>query len=71
MSKYGAAVVYNGGQGKEHQLAIVRNAQGDTADLVVYDADTGQWSSENDVPRRDPADYGAGGGGGRTWHPHA
>lgn len=69
MSKFGDAVIYNGGTGKERQLALVRASHGDTADLVVFTEDGTQF--ENGVPRRDPSDYAAGGGGGRTWHPHS
>lgn len=65
--KYGTAVVFNGGAGKEKQLAFVVGGTGETKNLVVL-GDEGV-SHENSVPRRDPSDYAAGGGGGRTWHP--
>lgn len=66
MSKFGQAVVYNGGQGKEKQIAFVRSGNDTAADLVVLTEDGVKF--ENSVPRRDPSDYGRE-GGGRTWHP--
>lgn len=62
--KKGTAVNYNSGEG--NLLALVRGGTGDKTDLVVFGKDGA--SFENDVPRRDPSDYGAE-GGGRTWHP--
>lgn len=58
-------VIYNGGAGREHPLAFVVAAKGDTADLVVLNPDGVGY--ESDVPRRAPKDYAAG-GGGHTWH---
>lgn len=66
--QFGEAVVYNGGHGQERLLAFVRGGTGDQTDLVVMTKDGVQF--EENVPRRDPSDYGAE-GGGRTWHPAA
>ena len=64
--KEGTPVIYNGGEGKEKTLALVRGAEGNKLDLVVFGKDGASWV--NDVPRRDKADYGAE-GGGHTWTP--
>lgn len=60
-------VTYNGGEGKEHEYALVVKDNGDgNLDLLVADAN-GAWAHQNSVPRRDPSDYGPE-GGGHTWH---
>lgn len=62
--EFGEVVAYNDGDQK--QVAFVRSGTGDKTDLAVLTRNG--VSFENDVPRRDPSDYGAE-GGGRTWHP--
>lgn len=63
---YGKAVVFNGGEGKEHQLAfITKDHGGGTADLLVVTASGN--SALTSVPRRAPSEYGPE-GGGHTWH---
>jgi len=64
--QFGDAVIYNGGAGKERQLAFVRGGTGDQTDLAILSPSGVQF--EDNVPRRDPSDYGPE-GGGRTWHP--
>jgi hypothetical protein len=66
--KAGTPVIYNGGEGKENTLALVRGGDSDKLDLVVFTRDGASWV--NDVPRRDRADYGSE-GGGHTWRPVA
>jgi hypothetical protein len=62
--KFGDVVAFNDG---EHDLvALVRGGTGDQTDLAVLTKDGVKF--ENDVPRRDKADYGSE-GGGHTWHP--
>ena len=62
----GKGVRYN--TGTANTLALVKEIRSDgkIADLIVFDERTGASSLEEDVPRRDPADYGEE-GGGRTW----
>lgn len=62
--QFGSVVAFNDGQ--HNQVAFVRGGTGDTTDLAVLTKDGVQF--EENVPRRDPSDYGAE-GGGRTWHP--
>jgi hypothetical protein len=64
---FGDAVVYNGGEGAAHRLAFVTDVNdGNVINLAAMDGD-GNWTVHTDVPRRSPADYEAGGGGGHTW----
>jgi len=68
MVKFGDVVVYNGGEGKAHELALITNVWSDELlNLAVIDGD-GNWTIKTSVPRRSPADYEAGGGGGHTWY---
>lgn len=70
--QFGDAVVYNGGEGKSHELAFVTTPTAAIDDstgitnLYVVDGE-GNGSIKTDVPRRSPDDYEAGGGGGHTW----
>jgi hypothetical protein len=63
--KRGTLVNYNNGD--EILLALVFADAGDTKlDLIALGRSGLGW--QQDVPRRDPSDYGLE-GGGRTWHP--
>ena len=62
----GTPVWYNDGDGRT--LALIAGDVGDKTDLIVFDRKDGQSSRKENVPRRDPSDYGAE-GGGVTWHP--
>lgn len=65
---FGDAVVYVGDEGHKHELAFVTDAKdGNVVNLAAMDGD-GNWTVYEDVPRRAPADFEAGGGGGHTWH---
>jgi hypothetical protein len=63
--EYGKAVVYNGGEGNEDLLAFIVGGDEFNADLVVI-SDSGN-AYHTGVPRRDPSEYGAE-GGGHTWY---
>lgn len=66
---FGSVVVYNGGEGKAHELALVADpGDGNVIARLFAIDDDGNWQPKNDVPRRAPADFEAGGGGGHTWH---
>ncbi len=59
-------VWFNGGAGREKEYALVAAEKGDTKlDLVVLTASGNQLVE--DIPRREPSDYGPE-GGGDTWH---
>jgi hypothetical protein len=62
--QFGKAVKYNDGDSNE--VAFVRGGDGDTLNLAVLTRNGVEF--KNSVPRRDPSDYGAE-GGGHTWHP--
>lgn len=64
---YGKAVQFNagnlGGDADVFQFALVtKELESGNVNLVSVDAH-GAWEHHNDVPRRDPADYGPEGGG--------
>ena len=70
MAEFGEVVVFNGGVDKAHEIAFVTKVIDDAdgiVNLLVFDGD-GNGTIETEVPRRAPADYEAGGGGGYTWH---
>lgn len=67
MPKAAEYVHYNNGSSLEFALVTGANAEdGHTLNLLVADVN-GAWQVEANVPHREPEDYDAGGGGGRTW----
>lgn len=65
--KFGMPVVFNGGEGQEHQLAFITKVHSeDTVDLLVFDSN-GQGTVKTSAVRRSPEDYGPE-GGGYTWY---
>jgi hypothetical protein len=65
-SRDAKAVWFHDGNDDCYALVLEELGSGNL-DLIVFDPDTGVSSLKRDVPRRDPADYDAA-GGGHTWH---